>query len=147
MPTDASTLDNLAHLLAAMEQAITALSRVKQQGGGQMAPWDENTYFLAPVQTNWSIAGNTTTQILFANPMRVGFIISYNTGQTLFLGINANPANDEGIQLPPGTPPLIFLQKDWGSLVALDWYVNNFIPASPSTATVIEVFLRQFPGG
>lgn len=147
MAVETTTLDRLAHILASMEQAIQALSRVVQQRPGKMAPWDENAYFLNPAQTVANVSNTAASQIIGANPQRIALLFGTNPGVTIQIGINPNPVANEGFTVSSNFTFSPMVQHEYGSLVTQAWYGINVNAVGTVQITVIEIALREWPQG
>lgn len=112
----------------------------------KLSPWDENGYFNTPTVSYFSIgAANTRFLIVKADPQRVGLIICSTTGGTINVAPDPNISINgfQGIPLLGSTLPLMIHQKDWGPLVAVEWW--GVTTALNQTGTVIELYLREWP--
>lgn len=112
---------------------------------GTLAPWDANVYFRIPVMTTFSLVAGANL-IAPANPNRVGLIISTVDGSAnCWVGPTPQVTTSNGIPINQTQPPLQIIHRDFGSLVAVEWYAVSSVLSVH--VCVVEVVLDKLPSG
>lgn len=113
------------------------------------SPWDENSYFASP-RVTWFANLLGAAEILPANPMRVGFIISADVpaGQTAYVhpvgsGVPVPPTPFAGMVLNNTNPTVRVTQGELGPLAAVSWMFRAF---NVTNVVVIELVMDKWPG-
>lgn len=127
-----------------------AVAKWLANGGGRgrprsLPPWEENQWFEVPTCRFVTVNVPNTTLIASANPRRVGIIIAGSTTNLIYVAPNPSLdfTNGGGFPVVDTKAPLQFAHKDYGPLVAMDWYATA--GALPAIVTVVEVVLRDWP--
>lgn len=123
--------------------AATAMQRPQKK----LAPWDEDTYYNAPVITPFTLGLNVDTIIAKSDLYRMVLIFSSQTGAsgTILLkpGSAFSLAQNEGIAILGLTLPFILLRDTHKVLVSTEWHA--VATANSLQITVTEITLRTMP--
>lgn len=112
---------------------------------GNLKPWDANTYFDIPTMITYTLAAGANL-IAPANPNRVGLIISTVDGSAnCWVGPSPSVSTSNGIPINQTQPPLMITHRDFGPLVAVEWFgVSSVLNVH---ICVVEVILARLPQG
>lgn len=109
-----------------------------------MPPWDAFPWFDTPVETSFTLIGAAPyIQIAGLSVRRVCILIASGDGGTIQVSTQRGGANT-GWTLSSGTGPMILTQQSHGVLCQVPWFAKA---VAGLAVTVVEVFLRAWPGG
>jgi hypothetical protein len=74
----------------------------------------------SPVQYGVVPVGVADAVVLAGNVMRQGLLLSNPGPNAVYVAFGQPAAAGQGIALPPGSPPLVLLARDWPGLLTLD---------------------------
>lgn len=146
MPIPRLKIDEAADSARRWAKAMKARAQRKPFPNRALSPWEENTWFEVPIEN--SFTGDNTTnafKIVNYNPRRVALTFSNRGPQTMLVS-TSNSGTTQGFILNPTVNPFPILQKDFGNLVQVEWFAYG-LGVGAWGMTVLEVILREWPGG